>query len=620
MTYSTSFRLDYFINNLDFITSDSGSLTVKSQRVARILPSNYRDKSEALNRADGFHLRFAKIAEALGKKLVFVELDFKQLRVTDVEGTKVHMHSWEQLLADKTFHNLLRKYNYSYQACAQAFLTAPVFATDPTSNVFNLRLSRFFTTSTMQSYKMPLEALLVISGEMIWSRWINTFILSQLVSSWFGVQNRAFILDYNGIWPALLYQPGAKLMRLDQSYFLPNFFYFGAVKHSKGIEEQKLKAYGKDGDDKSLLISPDRASIVSLDREYIFDGVVVRGDMYIAIASPQDFTPNRYRLWWPQKQFQLEKLPVYTIQPELEMNTEQLEFDLFADSLRVKSKDTVILGQAIGQVKVEKTYYQKVSAKDVKSLRLPLLEGQLVRVGEPLYHISGSLLTSTVNAQYTGQVSYKYLKQGMIAITEKQPTQELKSIFCGDVVSVSKKQARILTSALHIPMYKLVGKPCQGMLVASLDEVTLYPKIAVFSWQEFTLLDEQELIEADICAIVLTGVNQMEFIEYTSKHFALLSHINLALMDIYAEPAQKLLDLIGKFNGTYCVVREHDLALVLNTHQQKQYIDLIKAEDKEQGCKQGDLICRISYEQPMQYARIDKPSAEIDLTNVLFHG
>jgi len=603
MSYNTSLGLDYFINNLSFVTSPTGSLVVSSQTVARILPSNHFSQSQVLKHTAQTQEVFLRIAKALKTKLLLVELDFKQLRITDQHGIRVFKHKWEQLFTDPTFLELLKKNNFSVQACVQAFLAAPVMATDPKSNIFNFKLCQFLTNE-------PLQTVVVVSGEMIWSRWINTFMLSQLLTGWFPRQDRSVVLDHNGVWQLLIYTSQSKLMELDQSYLEPNFFYFGEQRMSKHTRQIELEAYADNDLAKALIVTPDRAAIFHLDHEYLYGGIIVRGDIYFATSKQAvPITPRGYSSWWPQLQFQLEALPEYRLQPELSLQTQQIEFELEASELSVASGQSVTPGEILGSVIPTSRRYQKISGKTKNEPKMAMLEGQFVKAGEPLYYLQGKLLTTMVKAEHSGQVGYEFIRHGLIAISGDQQAAEFKSIFTGKIIAASKKKARIGAVGLCIPAFRLVGRPCYGQLCIDMSTSSLYPRIVAMPWAQFITFSELELIQSEVSSFILTGVDQLA---------ELLSRLNLLIVDALSEPSAKLLDILDKFGGCLCVLDASSLKLVINSQEQKKYLDLVAPP--MQPSPSGELFCEISYEQPMRYVRMNNSSQKLTLANVIFYG
>jgi hypothetical protein len=553
------------------------------------------------NIPSGIFLR--KISQNLGMSYQYIQIDFDQASyINDIGETKVIQYD----------HGSDTKSLNKFEKEVFPFITSLRFFPFSNDELF-LNISKFeFIQSLFKKLNITSSpgSILILSGEMVWSRFINSREMLNIIIKL--IKGPAYLLiDYYGIWQSLVSKDYKLLKNLKKKYLLPKLLKIEVP--SASIDFEIIKENTR----KLLLLSEDNLFNLK-DGPYYYNDSLVPD--WLLISKNRDKEAGKKFIQISQDISR--DFPVlFTGYSQNIFNISQKDVTFKAGIDQKCSKkvgDWVDVNETIGS-------YSEVQFKAYsfhKKTELRVFEGQLVKKGDIiLIDRKGN----KVLAPFQAKIDLKLSDSGVLRLLRQTLTKPVKSPFKGILEGFSNKDGYAIEASdcSFIPMdymrgINMVGvlskEPVAGSIVYCESYAEFLKIYGANGWQEGKYFNNQ------LNAIIIKSVSVEDFEVIEKLPY---SKLNLGILDVGSKSIK--VDLLDIYIGNLVVLTNEGLLFNDKKDGKRSQINIIdnfkgkevKAWDLEGKLIYGKIVSK-SLNNPNAFlVNSDQGYYECNLSNII---
>ena len=562
---------------------------------------------------------FKSVSASLKQKITMLELNFDGFNFYSGDEVRQNRQDLAKITDSKEFLKLTEELKLDFDHAYTSLLHDPVIPEDLNSRNINKNLFHFLNKNLPG--KLPLSDVVVISGELVWSKWLDLYSIIELIRA-FKLPYQQFVIDSGGIWQLLMHVEGRskELLQLNKSCFEPNFTYISeksATKSHKGFLEVVLHKKSKE---KKLFITPERSGLFWLDDvDYEADKRKFTDLVFFDFYPPAKAVLNEdkeFQEWFKSEAIENELYAEYKIF-DLPLTFNSVTQNKIAPGGRIeligglKIGDRVRFGQDFAFIRAENEYLLETKYKgDALKKMLKVSAGEYVKKGDKLTEASGLLgkIESSVRAPEQGMVDFTYVNDGVIVIRKQLTKQLLTAPFDSEISGVEKSGAVYLKAeTMNLPLEFFQGKSSGGLLSKTgtanndIEQILLLEGIKDFK------LSYKEIIELKVRGVIFYAAGYQELVQFISRESKKLKLLNLMVVGQFGKKVNaKLRRLLESNVGNYIFSEDYLLKFPVVTDKLAiGYARPAKILAKEAGLNKGNSIRFASYKLEDTYARIE---------------
>jgi hypothetical protein len=554
-----------------------------------------------------------EISKQLGLKIAVWELNFNSISSYSGQVSTSADFNYNKIFSTKRNIKKLLELGASESSLDLAFAYSPVLAKNTSSSKINSYLAKEAADGLLSEISEDTE-LLVVTGEMIWSEWLDIKACMELLSENIE-KNIKVIIDVTGQWQMMLYV-GAKypeLYKLASKYFAPTIDYF--VDHKLLNQRNDLFICNLFNEEASreLLIEKNENSLFKTYNEFYETSEEQAAPiLYFRFAENKDAslidTKNNSQKLLSHLYEDLELEKQQQLFQHVIGGFKHGEFE-FTGNFNFKLepgaeiKKSEILGEFTNEsyslIEVPKKYlnadYELVSS-----------HGQFVKKNQEIFRSSGKKVLSVkkYKAPVNGIVNYQYLSSdGIILIKKLQKVQNIKSTFNGKFIK-RKELQKYLFELQYYELYCdfVFGNEITGILTSESLEIG---NIIHFKSAKHNKLTPENLVAQGFKAVIfdfaeLNTINELVDSQVVKKGLLTVIVINLV------EQEDIVGGIIKPFLGSYVNVKNRKLKIAISPDfpvSTNNYYPLEEGEGS--GLRKGNTVRILDYEGGFSYARIE---------------
>ena len=575
--------------------------------------------SRTIGSMAGYSALLGKISETLGKKLVYLELNFDSGYLYSAGAEKFYTIDPKQLLNTRQSAEISRKFAIRENTLVNTLLNYPVIPANIQGRRINWELFSLWHSPLLKDFT-PNGDLLVIGGELIWSRWLDQIMVFKLLNSILKADADVHF-DYTGTWSLLLnYLPKSpELLKLNDDSFQADLSYIfqpQAVKKHRGfselvVEKKKVR--------KQLFLEPARSGMFQLDSDgYSYQKRNLSRNVYVNLfpfPALDKFSDQSYEKWWHK--------PVLKVLPEFRiMNQEHVFSSATNNNLNVlnvqldndfRKGSIVKFNEPIGSQKNVVNHVIDLKGSHIEIQKhLKFSNGEYVKEGDMLIRVPtlGGFWDKPVHATASGKLDLSYLNEGVILVKQQLREQEFSAPFQAEITGISRNKAIMFKGiTTNIPFTFATGPDCSGILTEKLLKDKKTDQILICDETEAMKMDVGTILESRIKALLFTSADYFHFIKFLEARRDVLKHVSLGIFSDWGADINPTVKGVIRHNlGAQVFFGDGLLRIPLindklsmrkptNSANSEQLLTIPKTK--------GEIIKYISYSSGVSYARME---------------
>ncbi len=470
--------------------------------------STYRDFVFSNSENQNISNRLQKIKSFLKIDYHYLELNFHNLKYSDgIADLVVYDFDYNEIIKKLDKWGIKKKLSKEEALRIQStFLNFPRIPQDDfeTQIAINL-LSQVL--SKVDFAKIPKNSVLIISGELLWSRFLTLDLFLNLFKELF--KNDLYVLfDERALWECLLsFEEASFLQNLNKTYLLPNLY---LVKYKLGLNQIKINFESEN----KLYTLVKKYNLINLPNGNGFweDSYLPK---HVFINNLQDKT-NDKEFEHFNSDLLVGKDIEFIPQTQYLINKIFGVISLYLDESQIclkKIGDWMNENETIGRY--EKDIFESLFIPE--DSKLLVFNGQIVKRGDP---IALSKKKTMITAKCAGKIDSSEIKNGHLKIVKDKKVEEIKSPVMGELLSFNKSSGFTIKSKFKsILLAKQYGYPIfWGRLsydVNSKESIILYRNLTDFM-KDFNKSTIQKFITNQIRGIIISNTTDDELARFFS--------------------------------------------------------------------------------------------------------
>jgi hypothetical protein len=575
--------------------------------------------AKSLSSKDGYPVLLDKISQTLGKKLIYLELNFDSGYLYGAGVEKIYAIDPTQLVNTQKASEISKKFGIRENTLINTLLSYPIIPANMLGRRINWELFSFWHSPLIKQAGLNGD-LIVIGGELVWSRWLDEIMLFRLLSSLLKTDIDIHF-DYAGTWQLLLsYLPKRpELLKLNDDSFQSDLSYIfqpQAVKKHRGFTElvvEKRKAR------KQLFLEPARSGMFQLESDgYSYQKRNLARNIYINLfpfPELEKFTDQSYEKWWHNPVLKI--LPEFRILNQEHVFNSETNNNLNILNVRLqkdfKKGSSVKFNEPLGleQNVITDVIDLQNSHIEIKK-HLKFSNGEYVKKGDILIRVPtlGGFWDKPVYAPVSGKLDYSYLDAGVILIKTQLREQEFYAPLAGEITGISRNKAVMFKGlTTNIPFSFTTGPDCSGILTEKILPGKKTDQILICDESEALRIGLKTILESRIKALLFSSADYYHFIKFLEARRDVLKHLSLGIFGEWGagiNPGVK--KVIRHHMGSLVFIGEGLLRIPLindklslakpsNSVVTEQLLSIPKSK--------GEIIKFISYSTGVSYARME---------------
>lgn len=570
--------------------------------------------------------------KATGTSLHIWELNFEGFSEYGAAKKAQKINNYTDLANDEELAALTKRLNFSTDLIVNALFQRPVIA----HSLAEMQMAVLLFDKLDAKFLSipPGTDTLIITGEMVWSGWLNLYMLLRKIRG-LTKHDLNLIIDEQALWQSFLrgHKAQPELYKLDRAAFVPQVNYLRDHRLLKVHSGEVQLVLHKDEVDRKLILTKDRCGLFDLGSAgFATDNAQKLGKMLFldVFEFPELGHLNQasFNHWWKTSLY-----PQLTNKRYLHLRQEELPIEVgnisvsFGDDFEVKS--TAKVGSLIKQGEV-------IGSKQTNTLRvvdcgsqkqgirkfMEVADGEIVKSGGIVAKIpsAAGLFEKDIVSPITGKVSYEAIADSLIVIRQELARVQVEAFHNGILIQVLHGQGYVIDSDYYaIPLAVSSPGKFRGVLVKPGYQPNSYPKILLVpDLEKFGLSLETILADRIVCILALSSGYEA-YQTFIKRHRRQLKYSGLVITGGFGlDPSAETQSAIMKAVGRFINIDNHQLKLPLGSFSEKIKYYSTDAISSAAGLEQasapriGDKIRLISYSRPMPYARIEKVALASD--------
>lgn len=378
--------------------------------------------------------KLTKIKSVLQINYQYLELNFDSFRYFSGEGDSInYQYDFEALFKGLNKWGIKKKLSANELINVQRSLK--YLPTNP-QNDFEVQIVINYLSQILSKFNfsnLAENSVLIVSGEMLWSGFLNMDLLINLFKT--NIKNNIYLLfDSRALWQLLLsFEESKFLFALNKQYMLPQVY---SLKH-KSLNNKI-----------SVNINSNNKTFILVKKFNLFN-----------LSQGSGFLGNKY-------------LPQYLLVDNLLEKSDKKEFERFninfeeSESINFVPQTQYLLNEQTRSVALYFDDSQKCNKKigewlnenetigsykkDVyesifisQKAKPTVFNGQIIKAGDVL---AVGPNNKQISAEIAGKVDLSQIKNGQLKIISDKKDEEIKSPISGELVSFSKSEGFIIKS------------------------------------------------------------------------------------------------------------------------------------------------------------------------------
>lgn len=562
-----------------------------------------------------------QIGSLINWNLSVLDLGFEQSSLTSAETeTHTEMRMLQQLNR-KEAQQLIKQYKLNPDIIRSNCNSYPLVATDFSTIGLHYQLVR--DSLKILEKLSPETDHLVLTGELIWSGWLNLYMICLLINL-IG-RDIDVIIDYSGIWQFLL-QPRnilPQLYKLDSSFFVSDLSWCQEPPVNRISKEDSEIVLRKGKIERKLIPGKRRTGLFVLPES----GYSYENGRKLAMLVYL----NAYRFMLPELK-NIPKLSTWWKEPI--QNIRQAEyFYLGTNSLNIQKRNLFIAsnqdkkfslynsagdilkaGNACGREIVRNSVLIDISKYHLLRKDIFVSDGEYVTKGKVLFRAStlGGAWEKEVVVPIDGKVDLKLFEKGFILIHESLERAFIMP-FTARLQSKSVSQGiHVEAETISLPLIISSNDHWQGFLNWGEVSGEYDENILVLNSPDDFDLNAEAIFAQHIKGVLFMSAEEKILSELIQKKMKTFSFLGFGLItQLSLKPHQEIIKLFKFYNGNYAIVDNSMVSIPFDSanftfKELKPAVETEGLSRAADALKKGEIVRVINYSDSYPYARIEK--------------
>jgi len=500
------------------------------------------------------------VAKLLHIKPLILECGFDQWAINS--DKKIHVT--EITSSEKTLYSLLINPVYPISAADQEFVIGLID-----------KIIARLKPKTIKNAQNDKD-IIVITGEMVWSGWLNDNMVAYILSNLFNESSYCF-LDKSGLWEMVLRGTwlSEKIEKINQLMFAPNVYFYRFRP-----KEERLDLV--DENSKRQIINNGYSRYINGLEGFKISEIDIPKDLILSGSKYKKITERRIN---------------GLIKTELS----------FVD---VKIGDFVLLGHnKLCDTRVMRQLTIINSGKYSKNVSFTVSHGQIVEKGETIAvnkSISGIIRGEEYLSPRSGSVDLSLRSKGYVIIWDKTEITYTNNFDIKSDLTVKKAKDRLYvnTELIEIPCEIANNKETSGFLVNNIKEGIPGKKILYVTDWNSKDIDAEALLNKNFCGLVFSTLDPLKYNMLQKDKPELFEFLSIYVIEGYSDERCKIFHKIMTNSDGSPITLSNGIISIAVSHN--RYKLLNNSNDK--------LIKLYSFKAKNRYYRLVR---KIDSNNIL---
>lgn len=535
--------------------------------------------------------RIKDITSILGFDLAYLQIDFLGLRYISAKSVvKEYDLSTDEFIKRTRESNQIK--GNDFDRFIFSTLSSPYISDPVEENLNVLKLIQYMIKDAQ--IHLSDNTVLILTGEMIWSRFVNSFVLINLLR-FLNVGEQYIIPDIHGLWQGLLglKNPGF-LKDLDKTYLLPSILY-------KTYEDKKDKMDLNCSGIKRTIHLTKELDIFDINTEECFlkDKMVPR---FLIINRPKKKSRDKGFIQI-HTDFMKKGRVEFGLYPQNYVNTVSKEIFIpyrHIEECTKKVGEWVSVNEMIGkQVLVHSDTYNVKKNASIK-----VFEGQIVKKGE----LIASYLFKDLRCKRAGKIELSSINNGVIKVIVNTSKMPIISSFSGELVKYSDIGVRLRSYVSEIRLAGTLGEGCLGLLSKEVEDENIllcegYPDVIRYLNKS---VEKSSYYEKNIKGIL---VKRLKYKEFESLRSLNIPDLKLGCIDMESSNNSSFWKELENYlmNRSILISYNH---LYFQSNIKEDFGEVINYNNSELDLKAGQEVFFVDFLSPNLYGNIVGPSSK----------
>jgi len=483
---------------------------------------------------------FNVLEQISGVKIKIHELNFNSYRIISNESEKLFQIDNRELM---------NKLSDKKEVFWKTFETGPIIATTKFEREFNYK----FLDEYINKLDFDDKRLNVITGEMVWSTWLDGNMIAYIFSKKLN-QSTYCTIDFNGLWDFLIHDFDKKslLREFNQFEFAPNAYYFKFQTKSKNINIYKNEVTRE-------ITNDNKARMLTDLKDYKLEGISIPSNLLISgegknlliVNGPAEFVDGKLSIVYkPNDKFEL-------IDPDL--------------IIKLKNGTRIDKGDVIGTEEITMKNVYKLSDLP-KLLEIVVSHGQIVEKNEIVAYnrsISGKLLAESIRSPIKGVIDLSHFESGFVLIKEPDSKEvNYRANFSGVYRRpTTNNKYSFQADTLTIPLEVKIGRDISGVLYKKIpkNEENRIKKVLYLRNSKELTENINLLLKENVAGIIFESLSLKEMNWLIKEKYDILEFISVAVLSAYTQDLNPLFrKVISKITSSIVTIKDEKLMFTLN--------------------------------------------------------
>lgn len=586
--------------------------------------SLFNNRSQDIPHDEDINNPIELISKEIGKTIKVWELNFDIVKKYDSNHVLSKHLDYESMLKDRQYKSIFKDIDTIKEQLYNAFKVNPIISHTYEDQIINAKILDYILSDFYNNESKDTE-LLIVTGEMLWSGWLNMFLITQLLHN--GISsNIEVIFDCYGVWQALIRSNSqtTELYKIGKEFFKPDLSFFvdlPLISKSRSHIELELKKEST----RKLILGKDRVGLFDLgeggyklqNKNYIPQLLYLKFFNRPKFNSKVD--EKKYDKWWKGTDYLLQKNinSVVSYYPRTLNYIDCARLSL-PDRFSKKVGDILEEGEVTGQFNIIHRKFMDMNGVDSYEERLSIVNGQLINKGDSLF--DKKLFGVNLNARSSGKVDFSLLDQGIIQILKARFEVDHAPIN-GTVEGIKmNKYYNISSYFIHFYVSKYIGNSdVSGYLVNKQMLEGDFEKALYLESLDKYDFNIDSVQEYRVRVIIIPSAGYDEIVEFIKKEEIRMGVVNVIILNRLGDKDKYLGEMLMKYMGKYICINNKGTVMVPYNSKQFTFSMPLKEDAIQNKINYslgvGKEIQIINYRAIPSYVRIESVSGSNILVN-----
>jgi len=531
-------------------------------------------------------------------KVTFIFLNFEQIKIIDEGCETIFSYNILEQIKSRKLQNLVKSLKLDKELILSTLLSRPLIPNIYEESIINISILDHILYPLIKKIQNISTSNIVITGEMIWSNWVDAFGLVYLLKNYFNNIDYSVYIDKMALWDVLFEKRKKEkfLYKIYGETFYPDVLLFNTINTTKVNKFQLFEI------NKFLYL--DKTSYINLFKDVKSENTILFIPKYILINNKsnielKDITKEIYQKY---------QLNFVQIKNKNELGKINLIRDVSLKIKMFKNEKSLIPNSSLfyQNQKIGEGYWKEklLIEYEINKSEVNCIDGQLVKKNDTIAYRNNLFKKDPIKSPSDGRINLSVLKCGMIILEQEIKNIDIKLPFSGFLQSFTKAEGfNIRVDVIEMPLTMQFGKNC---FATDIKEQIPFPKIYFFKHVKNINLTLKNVLDENIKLIMIDYSSFEEVKVYIKKNYEMLEYVSIGLFNSHIKEHDYILGaFINNITEKYFILENGFLKLIVDSKNSK----FIKLKEEYQLNTNGK-IQRISYKTDYLYGNIIRPLGE----------